>query len=122
MIIDHVGIAVTDYEKSKRFYTLILAPLEIKPLVEHKGWIGFGKNQPEFWFGPNKTIQQFTHVAFKATTEKAIDEFYKRAIQEGAICKGKPKLRDDYYPNYYSAFIMDYDSHTIGAVLHIGYI
>ena len=119
MIIDHVGIAVTDYEKSKKFYMLVLAPLEITLLVEQNGWAGFGRKtkQPEFWFGPSKTIPQFTHIAFKAKTNNAIDEFYKLAIQEGAICKSKPKIRNDYYPNYYSAFIMDYDGNTIGAVL-----
>lgn len=43
MIIDHVGMTVTDYERSKKFYTLILAPLNIKPLTQHEDWIGFGK-------------------------------------------------------------------------------
>lgn len=119
MILDHIGITVTDYEKSKKFYTLILAPLGIKPLTQHKDWIGFGKtDKPEFWFGPTAKIKQFTHIAFKADTEEAIQEFYKIAIQEGASCNGPPKLRNDYYTNYYSAFIVDYDGHYIGAVLH----
>jgi catechol 2,3-dioxygenase-like lactoylglutathione lyase family enzyme len=119
MIIDHVGMIVTDYEKSKKFYTLILAPLGIKPLTQHEEWISFGKtDKPEFWFGPDKKIQQFTHIAFKADTEEAIQEFYRIAIQEGATCNGKPKLRNDYYANYYSAFIIDYDGHNIGAILH----
>lgn len=119
MILDHVGMAVTDYEKSKKFYTLILAPLGIKPLTQHEDWIGFGKlNKPEFWLGPTTKIQHFTHIAFRADSEAAIQEFYKIAIQEGAACKGKPKLRNDYYTNYYSAFIVDYDGHYIGAVFH----
>jgi catechol 2,3-dioxygenase-like lactoylglutathione lyase family enzyme len=119
MILDHVGIAVTNYEKAKKLYTNILAPLGIKLLAQRKNWIGFGKTDtPEFWLGPSKQIQQFTHIAFKAETEEAIEEFYKIAIQEGATCHGKPKLRNDYYINYYSAFIIDYDGHYIGAVLH----
>lgn len=119
MIIDHVGMTVSDYEKSKKFYTLILAPLGIKPLTQHNDWIGFGKaDKPEFWFGTGKKIQQFTHIAFKADKEEAVQEFYKIAIQEGATCNGKPKLRNDYYTNYYSAFIIDYDGHYIGAGHH----
>ena len=119
MILDHVGMTVTDYERSKKFYTLILAPLGIKPLTQHEDWIGFGKtDKPEFWFGPTTKIQQFTHIAFKADTKEAIQAFYTIAIQEGATCNGKPKLRNDYYTNYCSAFIVDDDGHYIGAVLH----
>jgi len=29
MIIDHIGLAVSDYERSKRFFTEALAPLRI---------------------------------------------------------------------------------------------
>jgi catechol 2,3-dioxygenase-like lactoylglutathione lyase family enzyme len=49
---DHVGLTVGDYEKSKRFYSSALAPLGIELVVEIGGWAGFGKGgKAEFWFG-----------------------------------------------------------------------
>jgi len=119
MIIDHVGIAVSDREKSKKFYTNILTPFGISPLIEHEDWIGFGKQgRPEFWIGAGKDTKYFMHVAFAADTKAIVDAFYKIAIAEGAQCNGKPKLRNDYYADYYGAFILDYDGHNIGAVFH----
>jgi catechol 2,3-dioxygenase-like lactoylglutathione lyase family enzyme len=120
MILDHVGIAVSNYEKAKQFYTRILAPLSIIPITEYDGWVGFGQNgKPEFWFGPGKDTKYFSHVAFIAETKAAVDLFYKIAIDEGAVCNGKPNLRQDYYPGYYGAFVIDPDGHYIGAVIHI---
>lgn len=112
-------MTVSNYEQSKRFYSNILAPLGIKLITEHNNWAGFGKiDMPEFWFGVEKTIQPFTHIAFRAENREEIDLFYALAIQEGAMCKGEPKVRSDYYLNYYGAFIIDPDGHNIGAVLH----
>ena len=119
MIVDHVGIAVSDYEKSKNFYLTILTPFGIEPITEHEGWIGFGKNsKPEFWLGPGKVTKYYMHVAFVADTKEIVDAFYRMAIEEGATCSGKPKIRTDYYTGYYGAFIIDYDGHHIGAVVH----
>jgi catechol 2,3-dioxygenase-like lactoylglutathione lyase family enzyme len=119
MIVDHVGIAVSNNEKSKKFYLKILAPFGIELMTEHEGWVGFGKNnKPEFWIGPGKDTKYFMHVAFVADTKEIVDTFYKIAIEEGASCNGKPKTRNDYYPGYYGAFIIDYDGHNIGAVIH----
>lgn len=119
MIIDHVGIAVSDYEQSKKFYTHVLAPLGITAIIEHNGWIGFGKeDKPEFWFGPGKETNHFMHVVFTAKTKEIVELFYKVAIEEGAVCNGKPKLRQDYYLGYYGAFVIDPDGNQIGAVIH----
>lgn len=119
MILDHVGITVSNYEKSKQFYTKILTSLDITAIAEHDGWVGFGKNgKPEFWFGTGTDTKYFSHVAFMAETKEAVDLFYKIAIAEGATDNGKPKIRQDYYPEYYGAFVIDPDGNYIGAVIH----
>jgi len=38
MIIDHIGLSVSDYESSKEFYTQALAPLGIELVMETEGW------------------------------------------------------------------------------------
>ena len=43
MFIDHIGLAVADYERSKAFYQRCLAPLGMSLIVEIDGWAGFGR-------------------------------------------------------------------------------
>lgn len=51
-MIDHIGINVEDYEKSKAFYKAALAPLGYELLMEVEGWAGFGAGgKPDFWIG-----------------------------------------------------------------------
>jgi catechol 2,3-dioxygenase-like lactoylglutathione lyase family enzyme len=38
MIIDHIGIAVSDYDRSKQFFCRALAPLGIELLMEVDCW------------------------------------------------------------------------------------
>ena len=57
MIIDHIGLSVSDYENSKAFYTKALKTLNITLIIEIKGWAGFGVGEkPEFWMGPHYTV------------------------------------------------------------------
>lgn len=119
MIIDHIGFVVSDYEKSKGFYTACLKPLGIGIVMEVEGWAGFGKNEkPEFWFGPHGDAQKPMHIAFTADTRKQVDDFYNAALAAGGKDNGKPGIREIYHPNYYGAFVFDPDGHNIEAVCH----
>jgi len=119
MIIDHIGIAISDYEKSKEFYSKALAPLEIELIIEVDGWAGFGKDgKPKFWFGLDKEVHKPMHIAFSANSREMVDLFYKVSIKAGAHDNGKPGIREKYHPNYYGAFVIDLDGHNIEAVCH----
>lgn len=119
MFIDHIGIAISNYEVSKRFYTTVLATLDMVLIVEVQGWAGFGKNdKADFWFGPDKTVQSPMHIAFAAQSRAQVDRFYEVAIACGAKDNGKPGLREHYHANYYGAFVLDPDGHNIEAVCH----
>lgn len=120
MIIDHIGIAVSDYEKSKEFYLKALAPLEIGLVAEVQGWAGFGKEgKPEFWFGLGKEAQNPMHIAFVANTREMVNQFYKASLEAGALDNGEPGIREIYHPNYYGAFVIDPNGHNIEAVCHL---
>jgi len=43
MIIDHIGLSVSDCEASKTFFARALAPLDIALVTEVQGWAWFGK-------------------------------------------------------------------------------
>lgn len=119
MIIDHIGMTVSDYERSKAFYTRVLAPLGIELITEVQGWAGFCRQgKPEFWFGVHEAAQNPMHIAFSADSREAVNQFYDAAIQAGAKDNGKPGLREIYHPNYYGAFVIDPDGHNIEAVCH----
>ena len=119
MIIDHIGIAISDYDQSKEFYTKVLAPLDIKLVAEDQGWAGFGKNgKPDFWFGTDKKTQSPMHIAFIAESREKVNQFYEAAIAAGAKDNGKPGIRAIYHSDYYSAFVIDPDGHNIEAVCH----
>ena len=121
MIIDHIGIAISDYDRSKQFYSKSLAPLNIELIAEVQGWAGFGKNgKAEFWFGPDHKIQSPMHIAFVAESREQVNQFYEAAIAAGAKDNGKPGIREIYHADYYGAFVIDPYGHNIEAVCHRG--
>jgi predicted lactoylglutathione lyase len=81
--------------------------------------VGFGKNgKPDFWIGGEGGLGHAIHVAIVADSRAAVDAFYKAAIAAGARDNGAPGLRPHYHPNYYGAFVLDFDGHNIEAVCH----
>jgi catechol 2,3-dioxygenase-like lactoylglutathione lyase family enzyme len=119
MIIDHIGLAVSDYERSKRFFTQALAPLCIELVMEVEGWAGLGRGgKPELWFGTHTSPQQPMHVALIAENREQVRAFHAAALAAGGSDNGAPGIREIYHPNYYAAFVISPDGHNIEAVCH----
>lgn len=125
-MIDHVGITVSNIEKSKEFYTLALAPIGFQLLAEvpasiskTKDFVGFGEPpKPEFWIESGMRNSSPIHIAFRASSRAQVDAFYTAALSAGGSDNGAPGIRAHYHPNYYAAFILDYDGHNIEVVCH----
>ena len=126
-MLDHVGFAVADAERSRRFYEQALAPLgitlimSVNPEQTEAGGTahGFGsEGKPYFWFGDNERVGEGTHVAFTAETRAGVDAFYEAALAAGGRDNGAPGLRPHYHPNYYGAFVHDPDGINVEAVCH----
>jgi catechol 2,3-dioxygenase-like lactoylglutathione lyase family enzyme len=126
-MIDHVGFAVSDAERSRRFYTAALAPLGIRLIktatpdqTEAGGTAhGFGYDgNPFFWIGDKEQVGEGTHVAFAASTKDQVDAFHAAALAAGGRDNGAPGLRPQYHPNYYAAFVLDPDGANVEAVCH----
>lgn len=117
-MIDHISIRVSDYERSKRFYVMALAPLGYTLLMEGASGAGFRKEFiPDFWIKQGAPSPS-THVAFASPDRATVDAFYTSAIAAGARDNGAPGLRPDYHPSYYGAFVLDPDGYNIEAVCH----
>lgn len=125
-MIDHTGVTVSDYSKSRDFYQAALAPLGYALLMEfpatvtgHADVAGFGEApKPDFWIARGEPNHPPLHVAFRAASRTQVDAFHRTALAAGGRDNGAPGLRAHYHPNYYGAFVLDPDGHNIEAVCH----
>ena len=124
--IDHMGLSVSDYERSKAFYVAALKPLGGGVVMEFPygtigpfAMAGLGvPGKPFFWINTGEKTAPHLHVAFRAETRDQVDEFYAAAMEAGGTDNGPPGLRLHYHANYYGAFVLDPDGHNIEAVCH----
>jgi catechol 2,3-dioxygenase-like lactoylglutathione lyase family enzyme len=125
-MIDHTGVAVSDFTKSKAFYSAALGPIGYAMLMEIPASVtgssdvaGFGEaGKPDFWINAGTPNNPPVHIAFRATSRAMVDAFYKAAIEAGGVDNGPPGIRPHYHPDYYGAFVRDPDGHNIEAVCH----
>ncbi len=119
MILDHLSIRVSDAQRSRAFYTAVLAPLGMELVAEFNGWHGFGRDGvPAFWFRAAEQPQRPLHVAFAAQSRAAVDAFHVAALAVGGRDNGAPGVRTVYSPASYRAYVFDPDGHNIEAVCH----
>lgn len=130
-MLDHISLAVADYERSRAFYDEVLAVLghrrvkEITDLPEYVA-AGYGgsAHEPAFWIGasrepgPAPQPPDGQHVAFVATNRAMVDAFYAAALRAGASDNGPPGIRAHYHPNYYACYVIDPDGYHLEAVCH----
>jgi catechol 2,3-dioxygenase-like lactoylglutathione lyase family enzyme len=125
-VLDHLGVPVADFGRSKAFYAKALAPLSITLILElstadtgthaHAGFGADGK--PFFWIGDAGPSRSSVHIAFAAQTREAVRAFYRAALAAGGKDNGAPGPRPHYHPNYFGAFVFDPDGNNVEAVCH----
>ena len=98
--LDHVGLDVSDYERSKAFYAKALAPLGMTLLMEPVPEAGgFGGDFPFFWIAKRERGPDGgTHVAFSAQDRETVDAFHAAALEAGGKDNGEPGVREIYHP------------------------
>ena len=121
-MIDHTGVSVSDFARSKAWYEQALAPLGYTLIKQWETFAGFGvAPKPDFWIGLGKPTDKI-HIAFRAASRKIVDEFYKAAMAAGGTDNGGPGVRAHYHEHYYGAFVLDPDGHNIEACCHEPYL
>lgn len=133
-MIDHMTFRVSDIQKTKAFYTDVLATLGYKLLVEANyggsNMLGFGTpdaNSPsghkiDSWFvdGPSPygghPVTTGCHLCWSAPSRAAVDAFYQAALSKGGRSNGAPGVRAEYHAHYYGAFVIDPDGNNVEAV------
>ena len=118
-LIDHIQLVVRDLPASRRFYSAVLAALEVP--------IG-GAADDYFWadelFVSTRDSQAAQgaltgrhHLAFQARDAAMVDAFHRAALAHGGQDNGAPGERP-YHPGYYATFVLDPDGNNIEAVYH----
>jgi catechol 2,3-dioxygenase-like lactoylglutathione lyase family enzyme len=118
--LDHIGLDVADYERSKAFYTCALEPLGLRLMMEPVPEVGgFGHEFPFFWIGRrDRGPQTGVHIAFRVEGRELVDAFHAAALAADGTDNGGPGLREIYHPSYYGAFVLDPDGNNVEAVCH----
>ena len=122
-MLDHVGINVRDYERSRDFYTEALRPLGLTAQMDFPEFkaTGFGRDgKPLFWIAKREPLGAGTHVAFSSGDRETVDAFHAAALAAGGVDNGPPGLRPHYHAHYYGAFVLDPDGNNAEAVCHTG--
>jgi catechol 2,3-dioxygenase-like lactoylglutathione lyase family enzyme len=132
-MLDHVSIRVANYDRSRQFYLIALAPLGYTLAMEISSGAGFRKGFiPDFWIKQGEPVRvgasddplepgcggPFVHVAFASDDRATVDAFHRAALAAGGRDNGAPMLRPQYHVNDYGAFVIDPDGYNIEAVCH----
>ena len=125
---DHLGVFVTDFEKSISFYEACLAPLGIRiyqrqpefSAVVFSGepdlpflWMGAVPKDGDYHGTPvSREVDRPMHLSFIAPSEESVNEFYRLGLEHGGRDNGAP---EDCGGGYYAAYLLDPDGNNIEA-------
>jgi catechol 2,3-dioxygenase-like lactoylglutathione lyase family enzyme len=120
-MLDHLGLNVSDYDRSREFYEQALTPLGYSLLMEPMPRIGgFGREgKPDFWITDQRApTSENVHVAFAAQDRATVEAFHAAALEAGGTDNGPPGIREIYHPTYYGAYVLDPDGNNVEVVCH----
>ena len=111
--IDHISIRVSDYKKSKAFYSKLFTFLGFEISEDYGSTIGWTNGKTRYWIAPAEGRKSHKigdvglhHYAFELRNRRDVD-----ALQ-GFLEKEKVKIVDpagEYYEDYYAVFFLDPD-------------
>ena len=123
-MLDHLGINVSDYERSRDFYEQALAPLGLKLLMEPApGFGGFGGRRRQAVLLDQRPAgaddRERARRVRRRPTGRRWTRSTRRRTKAGGNDNGGPGIREIYHPNYYGAFVLDPDGNNVEAVCHL---
>lgn len=114
--VDHLVISVSDFKRSKAFYSALFKFLGMKVMEEYEGAMGWKNGGSRFWiFQADAKGRKHKHrlgdvglhhCAFSLRTRKDVDDLQEFLKNAGA------KIVDpaaEYYDKYYAVYFLDPD-------------
>ncbi|MDR3535181.1 MAG: VOC family protein [Acetobacteraceae bacterium] len=115
--IDHISIRVSDYEKSKQFYSQLFTFLGFEISDEYPDAIGWTNGKTRFWIGPADAQGRkhkhrigdigFHHYALQLRSRKDVDAL--QAFLSDVLHARIVDPAGEYYDDYYAVFFLDPD-------------
>ncbi len=112
--IDHLSIRVSNYEKSKAFYSRLFAFLGFEIEAEYPGAMGWKNGHTLFWIGEAEGRKTYKlgdvgihHYAFRLRSRKDVDDldaFLRNDLKATIVDPAA-----EYYDDYYAVFFLDPD-------------
>ncbi len=125
-MLDHLVLTVSDLARSVAFYEAALRPLGVRTRVSYPGSTAAPRHAPLEGFGDGderylllrkgKPAAAAVHLAFRAKSRKAVKAFHEAAVGAGGRDNGPPGVREQYFPDYYAAYVLDPDGYNVEAV------
>jgi catechol 2,3-dioxygenase-like lactoylglutathione lyase family enzyme len=112
---DHVAIRAGDLARSERFFTTVLAPLEIDRTFSGDSlliWHDFILSRASDGRPPTSGL----HIAFAARSREHVEAFWRAGVDAGYESDGSPGPRPQYAEDYFGAFLLDPAGNSIEAV------
>ena len=111
--IDHISIRVSDYEKSRAFYSKLFDFLGFEVSEDYGTTIGWTNGQTRYWIAPAEGRKSyrlgdvgFHHYAFQLRSRKEVDAL-QAFLEKERVRIVDPA--DEYYDDYYAVFFLDPD-------------
>ena len=114
--VDHLVISVSDFQRSKRFYSALFRFLGMKVMDEYGDAIGWKNGSSRFWiFQADSRGRRhrhrigdvgFHHYAFSLRSRKDVDDLQALLKKLGAKIVDRA---DEYYEKYYAVYFLDPD-------------
>jgi catechol 2,3-dioxygenase-like lactoylglutathione lyase family enzyme len=116
---DHVAIRAGDLAASEKFFTSVLAPLEIDRTYSGDSlliWHDFILSEASDGRAPTHGL----HIAFAAPSREHVEAFWRAGVDAGYESDGAPGPRPQYGEDYYGAFLLDPAGNSVEAVHRSG--
>jgi lactoylglutathione lyase len=128
MMLSHVTVAVSDFDRALAFYEAVLTSIGLYRSFhsEDRQAASFRKphhRRPLFFVvkpfnGEAAEPGNGPMVAFECATRQEVDEVHALALTLGAVDEGAPGLRPQYHDDYYGAYLRDTEGNKICFVCH----
>jgi catechol 2,3-dioxygenase-like lactoylglutathione lyase family enzyme len=111
--IDHISIRVSDYQKSKAFYSKLFEFLGFEISDEYPGTIGWTNGKTRYWIAGAEGRKKYKigdvglhHYAFQLRSRRDVDALQGFLERQGVRIVDPA---DEYYEDYYAVFFFDPD-------------
>lgn len=125
VVVGHVGIEVSDLEKSRKFYKSLFPGLGLKLMMDNKDGMGFSNESFSVWVGELKpsrvkrrapTGDEFVvadHLAILVQKKEAVDAVEKAMKKSGFEPLFPCEEHVQFEPGYYAVSFADPDNYVI---------